>query len=105
MIVRAGVFAEDGGIVGDLGDLVFGLKLDGLGGVDSPVDVKSRCVTFNVPIYLGMNGNTRRQSEKNTCICELGRRHTLRSIYFDILVESIFLFNKWFTDCMSTEFE
>ena len=51
-MVRVGVVFDEGRSNGDrvLGDLVVGLRLNGLGGVDSPVDTKSLCVTFKVPI-------------------------------------------------------
>jgi hypothetical protein len=49
----------DVGEGGSIGDFVFGEGFSGLGGFDSSlVDMKSRCVTFKVPMYRGMNGKT-----------------------------------------------
>ena len=40
------------------GELLFEERSRGDGGVVSPVVTISRCVTFKVPIYLGINGST-----------------------------------------------
>jgi hypothetical protein len=58
--VRVGA-CDNGERRGDLAlgeRLLFSVMSRGDGGVVSPVVTISRCVTFKVPIYLGMKGST-----------------------------------------------